>query len=353
MNTETKAYTQKPLPTVFFGGRGAEHEISLLGAARFLSEARRLGREYRAVYIDRSGDMYLFVEEPCEIFSLDSDKCKYMTPTFPIRLCGKSGLYTKEGILPISIAILLLHGDYGEDGRMQGLADAAGIRFVGADTFAGAVASDKAFAKAVAEHAGVPVLPWCVVYKGMDIECGVEEFIKKVGYPIFVKPARLGSSVGASVAEDRVQLLRAIESAFGVAHKVMLEPALTDKRELECAYYSVFSKSLIAPPGEVDTAGRFYDYELKYSGEGSVGLYPRASVSDEVSERIRGYTKLLSSEMGISHLARFDYFLLPDGSVYFNEVNTFPGFTETSLYSRMLDLCGVSFDGFLEDLFDL
>ncbi len=353
MNSEKQAYKTKPLPTVFFGGRGAEHEISLLGAVRFLSEARRLGKEYRAVYIDKSADMYLYTEDPSEIPTLCADEYRRMTPTFPIRLCGRSGLYTEEGILPISVAILLLHGDYGEDGKIQGLVDSAGIRFVGADTFAGAVASDKAFSKAIAEHLGVPVLPWCVIYKGKDIKCEVEAFAERVGYPVFVKPARLGSSVGASQAENEGELIRAIEGAFSVADKVILEPALADKRELECAYYSVFDKTLIAPPGEVDTSGRFYDYGLKYSGDGTVGVYPRASVSDEVSERIVGYTKLLSSEMGISHLSRFDYFLLPDGCVYFNEVNTFPGFTSTSLYSRMLDSCGVSFEKFLEDLFAL
>ena len=158
-------------------------------------------------------------------------------------------------------------------------------------------------------------------------------------YPMFIKPASLGSSIGVGMAETRRQLISALTLAFTMVDRVIVEPCLTYKRELECGYFSVKSKELFTNPGEILHKGT-YGYDEKYLS-GEVGLAIRADVSDEIRDAVREYSRRLVRALGIRHLARVDFFLSDDGRLYFNEVNTMPGFTHSSLYAKMLEAEGI------------
>ena len=339
---------------LFFGGRGYEHDVSRLGAANFIEKALSSGRELLPVYIDKRGDFFIFCGDIYEIGNISKEiPDGSLLAVSPLRACGKSGLLFDGNIIEISLAIPLLHGDFGEDGTIQGLFTSLGIEFVGADTVSGAVMLDKAYSKAVAESVGVPVLPYLVFLKDGFCAREAESLVReKIGYPAFVKPSRLGSSVGASLVLSEDQLLDSINCAFSVSDRIMVEVGLTDKRELECAYFKVGEKKIISHPAEISVKSGFYDYKKKYS-EGGAELCSYADVDVGIASLISKYTEKLASILGARHIARFDYFLTSSGEIYFNEVNSFPGMTSGSLYCDMLSESGLRMDSFIEILFGI
>lgn len=335
---------------LLFGGMGYERDVSISGARRFLKEARGAGIDFLPVFISFDGDFYVFGGR---IEHLYGDFSDHLTRVYPIKIGNKSGFFKNGELIQVSLVFPLLHGDFGEDGVVQGLLASFGMRFVGADNFCGAVSSDKIYSKIIAESVGVPVLQHIAVLKARyDVDKTASDIENSFGFPIFVKPARLGSSIGVSFAKDRAELDSALESAFLFAERVMIEPFVHEKRELECAYYNVKGRKVITPPAEVSFVSKFYDYNTKYNNPCGVHLITRADIKSDVCERILAYTDILSDALSVRHLARFDYFLLPDGSLYFNEVNTMPGMTELSLYPAMLDEAGISFSDFLKSFLE-
>ena len=347
---QAKDFSENGRNVLLFGGRGYEREVSVSGAKRFLKEARRAEIDFLPVFISPDGDFYVF---DGQIEDLNGDFFERLTRVHPIKLGKKSGFLKYGKLIPVSLVFPLLHGDFGEDGIIQGLLTAFGMRFAGADNFGGAVSSDKIYSKIIAEAVGVPVLRHITVSKERyDIEKTVSDIENGFGFPVFVKPARLGSSVGASFANDRLELGRSLDGAFAVAERVMIEPFIHEKRELECAYYNVRGRKVITPPAEVSFVSEFYDYNTKYNDPCSVNLITRADIEGDVCERIISYTDILADALSVRHIARFDYFLLPDGALYFNEVNTMPGMTEMSLYPAMLEGVGISFSKFLKSFLE-
>lgn len=335
---------------LMFGGKGFEREVSLFGAYRFLKEARRIGLSVLPIFIDPVGDFHVFVGDPEQIPNISRETSfDLLIPAFPMKIGEKSGFLKANGeLISVRLVFPLLHGDFGEDGVIQGLLSALGIEFFGADNFTGAVAADKVYSKLVASSAGVPTLPHLVVSsENLDAEKLASDIEESFGFPAFVKPVRLGSSVGASLVKSKELFANSLKKALSVSDRIMIEPALIDKRELECAYYNVGGRKIITPPAEISVSSGFYDYNSKYKDLSAVKLTPKADVKSDIREKIISYTDSLAESLSVRHIARFDYFLTPDGSVYFNEVNTMPGMTETSLYSAMLDMAGLSFADFI------
>lgn len=346
-----KSPAQEGKIALVFGGVGYEREVSLSGARAFLSEAEKIGFDLLPVFIDARGEFYIFNGKAEDVPKITRKSClKMLIPTSPVRLRGVSGFLASGEVIPIRLVFPLLHGDFGEDGVIQGLFSALGIEIFGADNFTGAVAADKIYSKIIAREYGVPTLPEIVITKNTDIKRVTEKIEKSFGFPVFVKPARLGSSVGISVAKSKQEFAKSLKKARCVSERIMVEPAVLEKRELECAYYNVGGRKIITQPAEVSLSSEFYDFNLKYKKTSSVGLIPRADVSEAVKEKIIFYTDTLAEAISARHIARFDYFLLPDGSIYFNEVNTMPGMTPTSLYSAMLRGEGVDFSDFILNL---
>lgn len=339
---------------LLFGGAGYEREVSVAGAHGFLKTAESIGLEILPIFIDSGGDFYVFCGKADDVLKINKRASrKILVPTSPVRINGESGFYLDGSIIPIKLVFPLLHGDMGEDGVIQGLLSALNIDFVGADNFTGALAADKIYSKIVARSVGVPTLPEIAVSPDTDIGEIVESIEKTFGFPVIVKPARLGSSVGVSLAKSKQEFSKSLKKAFLCSNRIMVEPALMEKRELECAYYSTGKRKIITPPAEVSFSGEFYDFDLKYKSQEKVELIPKADVSGAVVDKIKSYTETLARAMLARHIARFDYFLAPNGEVYFNEVNTMPGMTPSSLFSKMLLLEGIEYSDFILSFKDL
>jgi D-alanine-D-alanine ligase len=245
------------------------------------------------------------------------------------------GFITEGGErIEIDCAIPLLHGDYGEDGIVQGALECANIPYIGCDVSASALCRDKSIVKIIAEHIGIPTLPHRIVGVG-SAHPNAEH---KIPLPAFVKPARLGSSIGAMAAYDEKSLGEAIESALSLCERVIVEPCLTDKRELECGYFSDGKTEIFTEPGEIHICGS-YSYEKKYHAP-DLRLSPVADLPTQISEKIREYSARLVHYLGVRHLSRVDFFLSGE-QIYFNEINTMPGFTSGSLYGRMMSALGI------------
>lgn len=313
---------------LIFGGRGYESEVSLSGRDFVLPI---LEKKYNClpILIDKSGRWML-----------------QNTQVFP----AERGFITEEGErIDVDCAIPLLHGDYGEDGSVQGALETARIAYIGCDTSASAVCRDKFFVKRIAIGLGIPTLPCVLALRCEGVDFAVRQAEGSFGYPLFVKPARLGSSVGARGAENRGELVHAISEAFSLCDRVIIEPRLTDKRELECGYFSANGKEIFTYPAEVLIKGN-YGYEEKYL-RGDTRLSVRADVDTDVAERIREYSRRLTRALGVRDISRIDYFL-SCGELYLNEINTFPGFTSGSLYPRLIEAAGIPIGDALDMLIE-
>lgn len=329
---------------VLFGGKGQEHTVSCASAAMILSWLDRETYDPLPVAITRDGDFFFYRGAYRRIRDADFESDKgNLSPTFPVRLNGKCGFLDVGRVCPVDVVIPCLHGDFGEDGRVQGLLDCAGLPYVGAGCTAGAVAADKAMTKAVAHTLGIPTLPW-ILFSGKEEEGEVlrtvcETFGRDPFPALFLKPNALGSSVGASPATDEEEFLAAYRTAARYG-RVIVEPRLSHPREIEVAALLTEEVPTLAYPGEVDSGTEFYSYEEKYRGDTArITLTP--SLDRETEEALYAHTTSLLTYLGCRGLARVDYFLTEDGRLCFNEINTFPGFTAISLYPRLMERAGI------------
>jgi D-alanine-D-alanine ligase len=263
----------------------------------------------------------------------------------PIKCRCGSGFITEDGeLIPVDVALPLLHGDGGEDGTVQGALRCAGIKFVGCDTLTGALSLDKGYTKLVCEHCGIPTARWSLVIKGSERytrERAAADAEERLGYPLFVKAAGLGSSVGVFRVERRNELFRAIDEASVLGGgRVLVEEAIDLECELECAVLFTKDKRIISSPAEIRCADGFYDFEHKYRSESCASS--RTTATPETIGLIKEYTERLAEALGTRHLSRFDYFLSKNGELFFNEVNTLPGFTASSMYAHLIENEGIT-----------
>ena len=309
---------------LLFGGRGHEHEISVKGKIALREHFDPEKYRITEIFINRDGNF--FIE--------NADGEKY--PTYPVKIMGKSGFLSGSSLLTTDTVFPLLHGDFGEDGRIQGLLECAGLSFVGEGVGVGAVTADKAYSKSVAERLKIPTAKYLVFRGGVPPKEAEERVSAELGYPVFVKPTGLGSSVGASAARNTEDFKRAYNAASALG-EVIVEELVENKRELEVAYLYYFGKQTVTPPAEILLSGT-YGYDEKYK----LGTKTRtvAEVSDKISSLAREYALRLVSEIGIFSMARIDFFLRGE-ELLFNEINTLPGFTEDSMYLKMLKESGI------------
>ncbi|MFJ3034539.1 D-alanine--D-alanine ligase family protein [Curtobacterium pusillum] len=357
--------TIAPAPTtvaVLFGGRSSEHEISCVTAGGIMDVVDRSVYEIVPVGITKDGAFTLQTDDPAQLAIRDG-----ALPTVPdngTRVAFPTSPATNELVvshpdgsvttIAVDIVFPILHGPFGEDGTVQGLLEIAGLPYVGDGVLASALAMDKHVAKAVLEHAGLRVAPWTTVLRrewAAD-PVDVAEAVAAHGWPLFVKPARAGSSMGVSRVDEPSQLGAAMDLAFEHDSKVIVEPRVIG-REVEVAVLEgrdgVPRTSL---PGEivVDEAG-FYDFESKYLG-GDESLLCPAPLTETQTDEIRSIGARAFEAIGGAGLARVDCFLTDDGFVV-NEVNTMPGFTPLSMYPRCWAASGVSYPELVSELIEL
>lgn len=333
----------RPRVLLLCGGRSDEHEVSL-ASARSVVGAVGDALDLTPLVIDRSGRA-LSVEASRRALAGEptaaggSDLAAALTPP------QGSGF---DVVLP------LLHGPYGEDGSVQGLLKLLGMPFVGSDVLGSAVAMDKLMMKAVLAAGGYPQ----VAYRGLarstwqgDRE-GSLTALEALGWPRFVKPANLGSSIGIRRVDDPAGLATAIDEAFGYDRRVIVEQGIDAARELEVGVLGNDDPD-VSPVGEIRYGARFYDYSTKYS-DGAAELLIPAPVPDEVASRARALARRSFFELDLAGLARVDFlYREADGALYLNELNTMPGFTEHSMYPRLWEAAGVSYPELVRRLLDL
>lgn len=320
---------------ILFGGKSCEHDVSVMGYGYMTSLFKDTDYNVIAVYIDRAGAWHLG--------GADGER---------VSLCLSEGaIALKTDKVRVDAAIPLLHGEGGEDGRIQSLLEAAAIPFVGSDTVASAVSRDKFYTKSVAASLGIPTARAVSFSRPTDTAAAYKTCLETLGLPMFIKPRRLGSSVGAhpvyTESDFYTYFPLAMQKGEGL---VIAEELIVDKREIECAYVELGKKTLICEPGEILVDG-FYGYGEKYGG--GTKLSPIADIGRDTQSRIKEYARMLVEALCLRHLARIDFFL-SGGKILFNEVNTFPGFTRDSLYPKMLEASGIhprdALVSFLEEL---
>ena len=309
---------------LLFGGGGSEHDVSVMGYEYVKELLHDTDYEILPVYINKNGEWLI-------------ENMRGSPACLSKNLRGS--LYTDNCFIKIDAAIPLLHGDGGEDGSVQGALDVAGIAYVGADVCTSAISIDKVYTKSIVESLGISVVDYVPFSKNTDAYKALKICKDRLSFPMFVKPRRLGSSVGAYPVYNDEEFLKLFPVSMKLGNGlVIVEKMLTDKRELECAFFEADKKRVITEPGEILVQG-FYGYDEKYSGKTVV--MPRADIDHDHAFKIREYAEKIADVLSLRHLGRIDFFLA-DGCVYFNEVNTFPGFTKESLYPKMLEAAGIS-----------
>ena len=318
---------------LIFGGEGKESEISRKSAKSLLSYIDRKLYTPLPIEIKNTGEWYI---------SCGSGR----SVTYPVYIDGKSGFISDGGIIPVSLAFICLHGDMGEDGNVQGALTCAHIPYIGQDTYASALTCDKAYTKIIAEYLKIPTAPF-KIFINEDVKTAKETAEEYLGYPMFLKPARLGSSFGASPVISSSDFEKAYLDAAEFDGRVLAEKLISFEYELECAFFEDKNKYFI-PDGRILTDGDFYGYKEKY-GENS----PKTETNpknDGAARLAASYSSSLAKLLGIKRLSRFDYFVTHDGAVLFNEINTIPGMTEKSLYPALTENIGLRKGDFVNRL---
>ena len=314
---------------VLAGGRSSEHEISLASARAVLEGLDPEQYEIATVAIGRDGQ-----------WELGSGADGSVAETLPVPAANAPAtLGNVDVVLPI------LHGPFGEDGTVQGLLELAGVAYVGAGVTASALCMDKDLFKKVLRESGIRVA------RSVTLRTG-DEAANPFGYPVFVKPARLGSSVGITKAHHQEELRAGIELAFSHDEKILIEEFL-DGTEVEVGVLGNL-EPVASLPGEIVPLGHeWYDYASKYDEGGMDLVIPPADLSEQTSERIQKIAVDAFRVTDCEGMARVDCFVLSDGEVVVNELNTIPGFTSTSVYAKLFDASGIPYSELLRRLIDL
>jgi len=357
---------------VIFGGRGPEHQISCMGGGNVLRAIDRDRYEVIPIGITTDGTWLQVTDDPAKLAITDGELptiesvAKPDAHVVPWAYQGDSAVMASApGHIPhvlgdVDLVLPVLHGPYGEDGTIQGLLEMAGVPYVGAGVLASAVSMDKQYMKLIFRAAGLPVGPhvvvreqdWPAADEPTASQRSVGQQIDALGWPVFVKPARGGSSLGTSKASDPDQLAGAIALDRQFDPKILVEAAIT-AREIEVAVLQGVDGAPpdTSLPGELrlDGGEEFYDFEAKYLDQSSGMLIPAPIPADD-TRRIRELAAAAFDAVSGEGLARVDFFYTPDGQILVNEINTFPGMSPTSYFQKMWEATGLAFPDLIDRL---
>ena len=343
---------------ILFGGISPEHEVSLRSAESVLNNIDHSKYNVFPVGITKDGDWICFGGKDYSMLPTGAWMTHPDNRRAAISPVRGQGLLTFEGDCVvrerIDVVFPVLHGENGEDGAMQGLLQMAGIPYVGPHVSASAVAMDKTLTKLVVDQAGVTQAAWQLVRR-QDLEYHMDATLdrleEKFRYPMFVKPAGTGSSVGVSKATDREALRDALLAASVYDKKILVEEFIHG-REVEVAVMGN-DNPVASICGEIDSGADFYDYDAKYVTDTSVAYIP-ARISEEVEEQVREAAVKVYTAIGCQGLSRVDFFVTyEDNRVVFNEINTLPGFTSISMYPKLFAASGIPYSELIDELIKL
>ena len=357
MSLELATAHAAAVPTVglFFGGRSAEHEVSIRSAASLHAALRAAGYWVVPIGIERSG-AWRYMPRGNAAFPAEVDPraCGVtLAPGGTGQLLACAASDRTVDLPRIDVAFPALHGPFGEDGCIQGLFETCGVPYVGAGVLASAATMDKETTKRLLLQAGLPVVPYRVHRRGAALPT-YDRLSESLGPRLFVKPSSLGSSIGAAPAHDQASLVAAIEGALVHGPKVLIERRV-DARELECGVLQTEDGPAASVVGEIVTGAdhAFYDYAAKYLAADGARLDVPAQLDADIATRLRKMAVDAFSALGCRDLARIDFFLDERGQPFINEVNTLPGFTPVSLFARMFDATGIPIEHQVRRLVDL
>jgi len=365
---------------VIYGGRSGEHEVSVASAASIIKHLDRSRYEPVPIRIEKDGRWTLADKAPTAISAADVIEHVRLEAARPVRPgreahlvahpgedtvlaierrkasseLDPSGAATVTGV-GLDVVFPVLHGPYGEDGTVQGLLELANVPYVGAGVLGSAVGMDKAVMKTLFIARNLPVGPYMVVVRPEwhgDADAVTRRVTEELRYPVFVKPANLGSSVGISKAKSEADLRTAMELALQFDRKIVIEAGIVNAREIECAVLGNDDPQA-SIPGEIIPSREFYDYEAKYLDDASKVVIP-ASLPDNEAREVQRLAIEAFRAVDCAGMARVDFFVTRDeGTIYVNEVNTIPGFTTISMYPKMWEASGLSYTALIDRLITL
>ena len=342
---------------VLFGGQSAEHEVSLISARSVVAAMDQSKYEISLIGITHQGQ-WLLAEDQNKALSYKTVD-EQSLPTITLDYTGnarqiknnETGVIA-EAITDLDVIFPVLHGPHGEDGTVQGLFELANLPYVGCGVAASALAMDKVLAKQAFLAAQIPQTDYqaCRVHQWKQNESEVIQNIEsRFDYPMFIKPANMGSSVGITKAHDKAELIKGINLAFNYDLKIIIEESAQGFREVECAILGN-ENPRASVVGEIIPGNEFYDYETKYIDDKSQLIIP-AKISDEAADKVRKYAIKAFQAIDGSGLARVDFFVSQDNrTVYINEVNTMPGFTPISMYPKLWQASGIEYAELIDRL---
>lgn len=345
---------------VLFGGRSGEHEVSLMSARSILGAIDRDRYEVIEVGIGHDGVWWVGtgVLDALAAGSFDGLSPAALpadpTRTGLYRLHSAAGGTMQDFLGSLDVVFPVLHGTFGEDGSLQGLLEMADLAYVGAGVVGSAVGMDKGVFKSVMRAEGIPVVDWAVLTRSeieADIHQAMERAREVAGFPLFVKPANLGSSVGVTRCASPSDLMEGLYEAARFDRRVLVERGVPDPREIEV---SVLGNDIpqASVPGEIIPSREFYSYEAKYLDDRSELLIP-APISPELSGRIQELALRAYRAVDCAGMARVDFLLSRSGELYLSELNTIPGFTRISMYPKLWDYTGLAYPQLVDRLIEL
>lgn len=340
--------------TVLIGGKTGEHRVNLISSKYVLPAIDRGRYDVSLVGIDRNGKWYMLSENDYLINPEDPHTIEFKTnpnPIFPIH--KDDGVHYIEiangnDLGKVEVFFSLIGGTFAEDGRLQGLLDMIDVAYVGPGVMGSALGMDKVLMKQVMRQNGIPVADFISLKKNTGEMVPIAEIERTLGYPLFIKPANLGSSIGITKAYNRDGLLKGIATAFQYDNKIILEQYIKG-REIEYAVLGNDGDITVSIPGEIVPQDDYYDYESKYINEKGVKILLPAPMGDDQIKKGQELAKKVYTTLDCACCGRVDLFLTDKGW-YANEINTIPGFTNMSMYPKLMAMSGVSYTELIDKL---
>ncbi len=338
---------------VLYGGRSGEHEISLRSAASVVKNLDPRRYDVIAIGIDKSGLWHRQARISMTEIPGQGDILRLALSARPLSVVPGSGIHEEGEKIDIDCVFPVLHGTFGEDGTVQGLLEMAGLPYVGAGVLGSSVSMDKETTKRLWRDAGIPVVDFSIVDRETPEEAA-RQAAERLGWPVFVKPCSAGSSLGASPVDRAEKLGDALRDALRYDTRALVEKNV-DAREIECAVVgNAHPRAFL--PGEIIPKGShaFYDYDAKYIDPDGAALEAPAKLEPETQKRVMRTAEAAYRAVRCEGMARVDFFLERDsGALFVNEINTIPGFTSISMFSRMCAVSGLSYPELLDELIRL
>lgn len=338
---------------LIFGGKSAEHEVSINSAKNIFKAIDKKKYDPVLIGISKQGTWYQLEEDAFSTYkALEDNQLKSKKIISLMSYQGKPVIFALDTQEKVSIdcAFPIIHGTMGEDGTLQGYFKIVNLPFVGCSVLSSAVGMDKDYMKRLMTEAGIANSKYVLLKKSESVS--YKKVAAKLGSPFFIKPANAGSSVGVHKIKNESDFVTKLKDSFQYDHKVIAEEFI-EGREIECSVMGLNQRPKASKPGELIVKHEFYSYEAKYLDANGADIVIPARLDEKQTSQIQDLAVKTFKVLGCDGLTRVDFFLKKDGQIYVNEINTLPGFTQISMYPKMWEASGLSYENLISDLIEL